>query len=572
MSAALRVSIGQHSDCGRKAVNQDFHGALLPEGAMLARKGIALAVADGISSSAVSQVAAQAAVKSFLTDYYCTSDSWSVRTAASRVIAATNSWLHAETRRSQHGYDPDRGYVCTFSAMVVKGRQAHLFHVGDSRIGRLGGDCVEPLTDDHRVVLSAEQDYLGRALGMAANVEIDYRAVDLREGDVFVLSTDGVHGHLSGRDLARIVASHDDLDQAARHAVQQALDQGSADNLTLQIVRIESLPSPDADEFADHADELPPPPLSDNPADIDGYRILRTLHANARSRIYLAQPPDGGAPVALKVPAQDIRGDKAHLRRLMMEEWIARRIASPHVLKAAPAPAQRRFLYTVTEYVDGQTLRQWMIDNPKPDLEQVRDLVEQVAKGLRAFHRKEMLHQDLRPENVLIDKSGTARIIDFGSTRVAGIAETQSGADGHILGTVQYTAPEYFIGEPAGANADLFSLAVIAYEMLTGRLPYGAKVSHLRDRKGLGKLRYTPASDDQGRVPAWVDAALRAALAPDPFKRTQLLSEFTEDLRRPNPGFDPHARPSLMERNPLMFWQVLSAVLTVAVVALLATR
>ncbi|MGE4278535.1 MAG: protein kinase [Magnetospirillum sp.] len=572
MGASLRVSIGQHSDPGRKAVNQDFHGVLLPEGALLGRKGIAIAVADGISSSAVSQVAAQAAVKSFLSDYYCTSDSWSVRNAASRVIAATNSWLHAETKRSQHGTDPDRGYVCTFSAMVVKGRQAHLFHVGDSRIGRLSGDSIEPLTTDHRVVLSSVQDYLGRALGMAANVEIDYRVVDLREGDVFVFTTDGVHGHLPGRDLARLLTGDDDLDRAARHGVQAALDNGSDDNLTLQVVRIDCLPAPDADQFADHADELTPPPLTDNPTDIDGYRILRTLHANARSRIYLAQPPDGTAPVALKVPAQDIRGDKAHLRRLMMEEWIARRIASPHVLKAAPAPAERRYLYTVTEYVEGQTLRQWMLDNPKPRLEQVRDLVEQIAKGLRAFHRKEMLHQDLRPENVLIDNEGTARIIDFGSTRVAGIAETQGGADDPILGTVQYTAPEYFIGEPAGPTADLFSLAVIAYEMLTGRLPYGTKVSHLRDRKGLGKLRYVPAADDKGRVPDWVDAALRAALAPDPFKRTQLLSEFTEDLRRPNPSFDPHARPSLMDRNPLMFWQVLSAVLAVAVVALLATR
>ena len=77
-------------------------------------------LADGISSSTVSRVAAESAVKGFLTDYYCTSESWSVRTSAQRVLEATNSWLHSQTRRSQYSYDRDRGYVCTLSAMVIK--------------------------------------------------------------------------------------------------------------------------------------------------------------------------------------------------------------------------------------------------------------------------------------------------------------------------------------------------------------------------------------------------------------------------------------------------------------------
>ena len=77
----------------------------------------------------------------------------------------------------------------------------------------------------------------------------------------------------------------------------------------------------------------------------------------------------------------------------------------------------------MTEFIEGQTLKQWMIDNPKPDLETVRGIVEQIAKGLRAFHRKEMLHQDLRPDNIMIDKTGTAKIIDFGSTKITGVAE-----------------------------------------------------------------------------------------------------------------------------------------------------
>ena len=191
MSRELKISVGQHSDKGRKETNQDFHGVLIPTEPLLSLKGIAIVLADGISSSNVSQVASESAVKSFLTDYYCTSESWSVRTSAQRVIAATNSWLHAETRRSQYRYDKDKGYVCTFSAMVIKSTTAHIFHVGDSRIYRLAGNALEQLTDDHRVIVSSQQSYLGRALGINPQIEIDYLALSIEAGDIFVLATDG---------------------------------------------------------------------------------------------------------------------------------------------------------------------------------------------------------------------------------------------------------------------------------------------------------------------------------------------------------------------------------------------
>ena len=182
MPSELQISIGQHSDRGRKEINQDFHGVLVPNEPLLSLKGIAVVLADGISSSNVSQVASESAVKSFLTDYYCTSESWSVKTSAQRVLAATNSWLHAQTRRSQYSYDKDKGYVCTLSAMVIKSTTAHIFHVGDARIYRLAGNALEQLTEDHRVVISSEQSYLGRALGVNPQIEIDYLSPPGREG------------------------------------------------------------------------------------------------------------------------------------------------------------------------------------------------------------------------------------------------------------------------------------------------------------------------------------------------------------------------------------------------------
>ena len=109
MPAALKLSIGQYSDRGRKETNQDFHGSLIPEEPLLTSKGATIALADGISSSSVSHIAAESAIKGFLTDYYCTSEAWSVRNSAYRVIAATNSWLYSQTKRSQNPYDRDKG-------------------------------------------------------------------------------------------------------------------------------------------------------------------------------------------------------------------------------------------------------------------------------------------------------------------------------------------------------------------------------------------------------------------------------------------------------------------------------
>jgi serine/threonine protein phosphatase PrpC/ribosomal protein L39E len=575
MSRELKISVGQHSDKGRKPANQDFHGVLIPQQPLLGLKGIAVVLADGISSSNVSHIASESAVKSFLTDYYCTSESWSVKTSAQRVLAATNSWLHSQTRRSQYAHDDkDKGYVCTLSAIVLKSTTAHIFHIGDSRIYRVAGNTLEQLTEDHRVAVSSEQSYLSRALGINPSVEIDYRAIEVEKGDIFLLATDGVYEHAGNRFAAKAVHDHpQDLDEAARIIVGEALRQGSPDNLTVQIVRLDDLPDrSDAGELLGQPSELPPAPLLEPRMMFDGYRIVRELHGSSRSHIYLAVDTDSEALVAIKTPSIDLRDDPAYLKRFVMEEWVARRIDSPHVLKPCSQTRRRNYLYVATEFIDGQTLAQWMIDNPKPDLETVRGIVEQIARGLRAFHRKEMLHQDLRPANVMIDKTGTAKIIDFGATKIAGVAEAAPGIDDGILGTVQYTAPEYFRGETGSPRSDLFSLGVITYQMLTGRLPYGTEIAKARTKSQLGKLRYNPARGEDREIPAWIDGALRRAVHPNPSRRYESLSEYIFDLRHPNANYLNVSATPLIERNPTLFWKCTSLILACIVIGLLAMQ
>ena len=561
----LKVAIGQHSDRGRKAVNQDFYGWRAPAEPLLTSKGIAIALADGIGSSDVSQVAAELAVMAFLDDYYSTSETWSVRKSADRVLAAANSWLHSRSYHSSYRYEKDRGYVCTLSGLVLKGTTAHLFHVGDSRVYRLQGllgDGLEQLTQDHRVRVAEDESYLSRAVGFNSQLEIDYRALEIERGDVFLLATDGVYEHIDAAFVPQAIReARGNLDEAARAIVAEAYRRGSTDNLTVQIVSVEDLPEGGA--LHQQLARLAPPPLLEARAEIDGYRILREIHASARSHLYLAEDLESGGRVVLKTPAADLQADPELLERFMLEEWIARRLNSPHVLKPYPQTRERRFLYVVMEYIEGQTLAQWMTDNPRPDLETVRGMVEQIARGLQAFHRMEMLHQDLRPENIMIDRTGTVKIIDFGSVSVAGVNErAPAGEPSRILGTLQYTAPEYFVGEAGSERADLYSLGVIVYQMLSGRLPYDAEAARVRTRAAQRKLRYAPVLDEERDIPLWIDAALRKAVHPEPLERYDALSEFVYDLRHPNAGL--LRRLPLAERNPVQFWKGVSLVLGVA--------
>jgi serine/threonine protein phosphatase PrpC len=574
MSSQLAVSVGQYSDKGRKAENQDFHGVVVPNEPQLSTKGIVAAIADGISSSQVSHIASESSVRSLLDDYYCTSETWSVNKSAMQVLCANNSWLHSQTQKSEHRYNKDKGYVCTLSALIIKSNTAYIFHLGDSRIYHFRAGKGRLLTDDHRTWVSSEKSYLSRAMGIFPQLELDHESIKVEVGDIFILATDGVYEHVDKELMFSFVQENfDNLGVAAEKIAQHALTDGSKDNLSAQIIKIDDLPSADAAERIKQLSDLTFPPVFDVRREFDGFKILRVLYSSSRSHVYLAENLQASSdyPVVIKAPSIELKEDPSHLERFLMEEWIAKRINSAHVLKPIEVIHKRNFLYTAFEFIEGQTLTQWMIDNPKPSVQSVREIVEQIAKGLQAFHRLEMLHQDIRPENIMIDKLGVVKIIDFGSTKVAGLMEmTQSIEHQHILGTAQYTAPEYFLGEVGGPRSDLFSLGVITYQMLTGKLPYGAEVAKARTKSAQNKLRYKTALHDDREIPAWVDDTLKKSLHPNPHKRYQELSEFLYDLSQPSKEFLSKIKPPLMERDPVVFWQSMCAMLLLVILWLLA--
>lgn len=566
MSSSLSIDYAASTSAGSKAENADAADARVPKGGALLTKGIAAAIADGMSSSEGGKLASEICISSFLSDYYSTPDSWTVKTSASKVLGAANKWLYAQ---GQSRFDSARGMVTTFSGLVIKSTTAHVFHVGDSRIYQYRDGELEQLTRDHRVWVSSDREFLSRAMGIDPHLDIDYTARSVEPGDIFLFTTDGISSFLSDNRLRQLLDLHaGSLQSCCNVMLEEALHNGSNDNVTCQLVRVIDVPTQTEDDILQQITELPFPPDLAAGIQIDDYQIVRELHASKRSEVFLARNIPTGTQVILKTPSVNYRDDPAYLEGFLHEEWVGRRIASPHVLKILDTP-RRRFLYNIAEYVPGQSLRQWMNDHPQTHINTARAYLAQIAEGLRAFHRLEMIHLDLKPENILIDPEGTLKIIDFGSTRVAGSVEIASSFTGDIpQGTVNYAAPECVQGQ-ASSRSDLFSLGVIAYELLTGALPYG---DHDHPRPA-HKLRYVPAHERNNHIQPWVDRALEKAVHPNPRLRYEAISEFLYDLSHPNAALTSNQGKPLAERHPLAFWKVLAGIsimLNLALLVLLA--
>lgn len=555
LKSTLAVRLAQYSDAGVKHENQDTLGARIPEGIALSTKGIALAIADGVSSSLAGKEASQTAVAGFLSDYYATPDTWRTQQSAVQVIQSLNRYLFGKSQNSLK----QEGHLTTFSCLILKGDKAFCFHVGDSRIYRLRGNQFEQLTRDHAQKVDEKTTYLTRALGADPVLEVDMSSYELEIGDIFVLTTDGVHDWVNHKLMAQCIHdAYDDLDSAAQGLCQLALANKSQDNLSIQICRVEARGTASQADAVTVLSRLPFPPFLQVGHILDGLTIKKILHESERSQVYLVHTQDG-TPLVMKTPSVNYEDDPVYIERFVLESWIGARIHNAHVVRVVEPPQPRSCLYYLTEYIQGPSLTQLIKERAPFAIPDGIELVDQLIKGLRAFHRKDTLHQDLKPDNVIIGKRG-AVIVDFGSCWVAGIQEAGATFERDtILGTLDYSAPEYRLGSHAGERSDLFSLGVLLYEMLTQKLPYGSAYSSAMDLKSLHKLSYISACAINPLVPFWLDKTLEKALHINPERRYESLSEWLQDLKRPNPHLLTQRERPLLEKDPLSFWKLTTA-------------
>lgn len=553
----LKVNIGCHSIAGIKPQNEDCVGFLVPEDKhKLENKGIAVAIADGVSTAEAGQEASETAVNNFLSDYFQTPDPWSVSHAGQRILTAINLKLY---RKSHEYMTEDKGYLCTFCGLVIKSLFAHIFHAGDSRIYRLRNSEFIQLTRDHKANVGNNQHILARAVGMDNSLQIDYNKQQIEQGDIYFLSTDGVHDFVADETLKEILESEHSSQEKAEQIVELAVKNKSDDNISCAVVKVEQLPNETLDDYNLKLTRLPFPPPLEKGMKIDGYEVQKELFASSRSQLYLVKDIDTGKKLVMKTPSLNYEDDASYIDRFIQEEWIGKRIDSPYVVEIHEQTHPRTFLYYLMEYVEGESLDKWMEKNQFPRPSVAIRIVDQIAEGLRCFHDQETIHQDLKPGNIMVKPDGNIKIVDFGSVFVAGIAEMfrpmqHEGA----LGTATYSDPQYLLGKNSGVQGDIYALATITYELFTGELPYGKKIADCHSALDYDRLRYRNASSFNPLIPLWFDRALEHGVAFNLEDRYKTLDAFMHDLHNPNPEYLLEDPEYTKDKDKALFWEVIS--------------
>ena len=564
----IQVTIGQATDTGPKEQNEDALGARIPHGNLLATKGIAAVIADGVSAASAAKEASEAAVLNFLNDYYETPEPWTVKTAGHRVLSALNRWLFSQGLGHS---SQEKGCVTTFTGLILKSHTAHLFHIGDSRLYQLRDGQLKQLSTDHASQVSAETSYLVRALGLVHSPQIDYQSFDLQPGDTYLLSTDGIHDAIPLLEIQNLLGTLPP--QEAADALSAASTH-SKDNRSCLILNVLSLPDTDQNEVFRRLNDLPFPPDFTAGMSIDGLRIERVLSATRNTQLYLVKEETTGREFVMKTPSITFSDSPAYLERFALEEWIGLRTKHLNLAKVIKPPQARTACYYLLEYIPGLTLTQWLEKNTNPQLDDIVAIVSQIIDGARALHRNDTIHQDLKPDNILILPGNIVKIIDYGSCHIGGISEISSPFQQQsALGTVDFSAPEYRYGARPSSKSDLFSIAAITYFLVAKQKhPYGLAWEKAQTLRDFMNLKYHSATRHNPMVPLWFDAALQKALAPTTSGRYDSMSEFLHNLRTPNYTLLDKDSLPFIEKNPLLFWKLLSALLLVLLLLSLILR
>ncbi|MEH6453241.1 MAG: bifunctional protein-serine/threonine kinase/phosphatase [Psychromonas sp.] len=566
---SLKVAVGGYSDAGKRPLNQDAFAAKIPTSYNEKKhKGIVVSIADGVSCSNNSQQASQTSVTQFINDYYCTPETWSIKISASKVLNSLNSWLFHHNHQSGL---PHEGLITTFSTIIFKSTSAYLFHVGDTRIYRFRNGRLKQISRDHQRSTYGQHSVLTRALGMDCHLDVDFQCSEIHQGDLFFLSTDGIHDCLSNKQLTEHLSSIDSqqantqsLELLAKTIVLDAGDNGSKDNLTCLLVCIESLPNVNVDELQQRLTQLTIPPALEVGNKIDYFNIEKVIHQGTRSHVYLATDTRTQENYILKMPSLNFAEDLVYLDGFYKEQWIGRKLSHPNIMSILPKIETSPFLYNICEYIEGITLRQWMFDNPNPSLQTSREIINNIVSAVRVIQRAGMVHRDLKPENIMISAHAKITIIDFGTVQIDSLDELSPSPQSDVpLGDSDYIAPEYLNGGLATSASDLFSIAVIAYELLAGKRPYKTLNSSLQHATKV-QWKYHPITIYRSDIPEWVDQVLKKAVNPNAQHRYQVMSEFITDLFTPNQGLiERHKKAPIIERHPLRFWQFFSGTVTV---------
>ena len=546
----LVVTAGFSSLIGPREENQDFAGTYLGTALERARHGVLAALADGVSGGRQGRVAAELAVRALIEGFYAMPDTLGSARAMQAPLTAYNRWLHTQARG-----DAMADSATTLTGIALRGRRAHLVHVGDSRAWRYAGERLTCLTVDHVRPEPDLRHVLIRALGIEPELRLDHMTIELAPLDRLLLTSDGVHGVLSPARIGRILAEQASAQATAEALTDAALAAGGRDNATALVLDVVRLPEPEHDGILAGLSALPviePPQPGES---IDGFGIERVLSEGRYAVLLIGTDGEDGSPVVLKFPRRQALSDRAMRLAFAREALIGQRMSSPFVAAAHPVrPDRQTALYGIQPLLSGETMAARMA-RALPSLTVALEQAVRLTRGVAALHRLEVIHRDIKPDNIMLTEEGGLKLIDLGVARLPRVEDFHAD---EIPGTPGYMAPEQFEGNAGDTLTDQFALGVTLYRWFTGQWPYGEQEAFQRPRFG----RAAPPSRHRPEIPSWLDDAILTAIQPDRQGRFGDVVDLLRALEKGGSLRRPALRSAaLLERDPVLFWQLVSAAL-----------
>ena len=528
--------------------NEDFVLFWEPEGEQGRQtRGAVSLLADGVGGQGYGEVASKLAVETALRVFRDADPTTTDNQMLWRMFNAAN--LAVYDAGMAHG-GADR-MATTLTVSLFRRNEVAIGHVGDSRAYLIRQGTIKQLTADHTYVamqvkmsLISKQDamnselrgLLTRSIGANPTVQVDYSRAILRSGDIVVQCTDGLHGSVTESEIKDYVSRMPPA-AACEQLSQLAERRGSEDNISVQVLRVENVQRVGYYRGAVAYYAPAAQPVSNEPqvgqVFDERFEITDIISRSGMSSVYKATDLKTGRLVALKVPLLKLESDPAFFSRFEREEEIGRALDHPAILKIIPVdPKERSRPYLVMEYLVGQTLDEVMQHTkPMPEDEALR-VVSRVCDALDYLHKHEVVHRDLKPQNIMLCNDGSLRIMDFGIAKAATSKRITFGGFSPTLGTPDYMAPEQVKGQRGNERTDIYSLGAILYEMVTGRLPFEGQNAYQVMNARLVGDPVAPRTHNPALRPE-VEEIILHAMARNPNDRYQTAAEFKADLDAP---------------------------------------
>jgi eukaryotic-like serine/threonine-protein kinase len=258
------------------------------------------------------------------------------------------------------------------------------------------------------------------------------------------------------------------------------------------------------------------------------YKVIDMVGGGGMANVYLAHDMILDRDVAVKMLRLDFANDEEFIRRFHREAQSATSLVHPNIVSIYDVGEEKDLYYIVMEYVPGQTLKQYIQQNSPLAVEETLDIMKQLISAISQAHQNNIIHRDIKPQNILIDHTGNVKITDFGiAMALSATSITQTNS---VLGSVHYLSPEQARGGMANKKSDIYSLGIVMFELLTGRLPFSGEsavsiaLKHLQSETPSVR-RWNPI------IPQSVENIVLKATAKDPFHRYNSVEEMEDDIR-----------------------------------------